>query len=311
MEDSSRCCCEIKDEVLDLFYSEKRANNSNIIKFLHRLMDYRIEKVKTDEASLQETRELMQMVFEGREEKFDHGYLRWQYAENPVGTIVGFNAYMGDVLAAHYVTMPIYMNIEGKKTLGVLPLNTATHPEHRGKRLLTILAEKTYQYAAEHGYKFVIGVANDQSTHGFIKHLGFKLIGPLTFKIGMGQNLYQRTDYTFTRYWDKEILDWRLKNPSMKYYKNGDMIVSPIKPGFKKLVYHDKDGLASLNKLHGRPFNLYIGFGADLKKGCYCGVPKFIEHSPFNLIFRDLTNGELPEVTKDNILFELIDFDVA
>ena len=67
----------------------------------------------------------------------------------------------------------------------------------------------------------------------------------------------------------------------------------------------------SLPKLHCRPFNLYIGFGADLKKGCYCGIPKFIEHSPFNLIFRDLTDGTLPEVTKDNILFELIDFDVA
>lgn len=92
---------------------------------------------------------------------------RWQYADNPVGKIVGFNAYMGNLLAAHYVTMPIYMNIEGEKTLGVLSLNTATHPEHRGKRLFTILAEKSYQYAAENGYKFVIGVANAQSTHGF------------------------------------------------------------------------------------------------------------------------------------------------
>lgn len=273
--------------------------------------DYRIEQVKVDEASLQEILQLMCLAFEGHAEKFNLEYMRWQYAGNPVGKIVGFNAYMGDVLAAHYVTMPIYMNIEGEKTLGVLSLNTATHPEHRGKRLFTILAEKTYQYAAENGYKFVIGVANAQSTHGFLKHLKFKLIGPLTFKVGMGQNLYQRADYSYTRYWDKEIMDWRLKNPSMEYYKNGDMIVSPIKPGFKKLVYHDKDGLVSLNMLHGRPFNLYIGYGADLRKGFYCGVPKFIEHSPFNLIFRDLTDGTLPEVTKDNILFELIDFDVA
>lgn len=274
-------------------------------------MDYRIEQVKTDEASLNEILQLMRLAFEGHAEKFNLDYMRWQYADNPVGKIVGFNAYMGDVLAAHYVTMPIYMNIDGQKTLGVLSLNTATHPEHRGKRLFTILADKTYQYAAENGYKFVIGVANAQSTHGFIKHLGFKLIGPLTFKIGMGQNLYQREDYTFTRYWDKEIIDWRLKNPSMEYFKNGEMIVSPIKPGFKKLVYHDKEGLVSLKKLHGRPFNLYIGYGADLSKGFYCGVPEFIEHSPFNLIFRDLTDGTLPEVTKDNILFELIDFDVA
>ena len=274
-------------------------------------MDYQIEQVKVDETSLLEILDLMRLAFEGHAEKFNLDYMRWQYADNPVGKIVGFNAYMGDVLAAHYVTMPIYMNIEGKKTLGLLSLNTATHPEHRGKRLFTILAEKTYEYAAENGYKFVIGVANDQSTHGFIKHLGFKLIGPLTFKIGTGAKIYDRNNYTFTRYWDKEIMEWRLKNPSMKYYKNGNVIVSPIKIGFKKLVHIDKEGLVRLPKLDLRPLNLYIGFGANLEKGHYYNLPKFIKHSPFNLIFRDLTNGELLEVTKENILFELIDYDVA
>lgn len=273
--------------------------------------EYRIEQVKVDETSLKESQALLQLVFSEHADKFSYDYLKWQYAENPVGTIIGFNAYMGDVLAAHYVTMPIYMNINGQKKKGVLSLNTATHPSHQGKHLFTTLADRTYQYAADNGYKFVIGVANANSTHGFIKHLKFHLIGPLTFKVGIGQNLYQRTDYTYTRYWDKEIIDWRLKNPSMKYFKNDDIIVSPIKPGFKKLIYHDKKGLFIGKKLHLRPFNLYIGFGANLKKGIYCSVPKFIERSPFNLIFRDLTGGELPEVTKDNILFELIDFDVA
>ena len=274
-------------------------------------MEYRIEQVGFDKTAICESQHLLQLVFERRAGKFSFDYLKWQYADNPVGSIVGFNAYMGNVLAAHYVAMPIYMTIEGKRTLGLLSLNTATHPEHRGKRLFTTLAEKTYEYAAENGYKFVIGVANAQSTHGFLRYLKFKLIGPLAFKVGIGQSLYQRTDYTYTRYWDKEIIDWRLKNPSMEYYKNGDMIVSPIKPGFKKLIYHDKDSLVSLKKLYGRPFNLYIGFGADLSKGFYCGVPKFVDHSPFNLIFRDLTDGTLPEITKENILFELFDFDVA
>ena len=273
--------------------------------------DYRIEQVKVDETSLRESQALLQMVFEEHADKFSFEYLKWQYAENPVGPIVGFNAYMGDVLAAHYVTMPIYMNIEGEKTLGVLSLNTATHPEHRGKKLFSILADRTYEYAAENGYKFVIGVANANSTHGFIKNLKFKLIGPLTFKIGVGTNIYPQCDYTFTRYWDKEIMDWRLKNPSMEYYRDGDLIVSPIKVGFKKLVCHNGADLVTLPKLHLRPFNLYIGYGANTDKGVYVNLPKFIKRSPFNLIFRDLTEGTLPEVTKENILFELMDFDVA
>ena len=274
-------------------------------------MDYRVEQVKVDVDSLKEIQELLQLVFEERANKFSLEYLKWLYADNPVGIIVGYNAYMENVLVAHYVTMPIYMNIEGKKTLGVLSLNTATHPNHRGKQLFSILAERTYQYAADLGYKFIIGVANANSTHGFVKNLKFNLVGQLTFKIGLGTNIYSKTNYFYSRYWNKEIVDWRLKNPSMKYYKNGNVVVSPIKFGFKKLVYHDNEGLISLNKLSGRPFNLYIGFGADLSKGFYCKVPKFVKHSPFNLIFRDLTDGTLPIVTKDNILFELFDFDVA
>ena len=273
--------------------------------------NYRIEKVKVDDKSIREVQALLQTVFVGRAEKFSFDYLRWQYAENPIGPIMGFNAYLGDVLASHYVTMPIYMRINGVKTLGALSLNTATHLEHRGKRLFSVLAERTFQYATENGYKFVVGVANANSTHTFVKHLKFNLVGPLTFKIGVGSGIYPEREYVFTRYWDKEIMEWRLNNPSMKYFKNGTIIVSPIKPGFKKLVYYDREGLVSLKKLHGRPFNLYVGFGADLSQGVYLGVPKFIEHSPFNLIFRDLTEGLLPEVNKDNILFELMDFDVA
>lgn len=78
-------------------------------------MDYRIEQVKVDEASLQEILQLMCLAFEGHAEKFNLEYMRWQYADNPVGPIVGFNAYMGVELAAHYVTMPIYMNIKAKR----------------------------------------------------------------------------------------------------------------------------------------------------------------------------------------------------
>ncbi len=274
-------------------------------------MDYQIEQVKVDDNSLREIQSLLQLVFKEHADKFSFAYLKWQYAENPVGTIVGFNAYLDNVLAAHYVTMPIFMTINGQKTLGLLSLNTATHPDHRGKQLFSILAERTYRYAAENSYKFVIGVANANSTHGFLKHLKFKLVGPLTFKIGIGNNIYPQRDYIFTRYWDKETMDWRLKNPSMKYYKNGDLIVSPIKVGFKKLVCHNGANLATLPKLRLRPLNLYIGYGANLNKGIYVNLPKFIKRSPFNLIFRDLTDGLLPEVTKDNILFELIDFDVA
>ncbi len=276
-------------------------------------MDYEICQVKTDDKALLEVRDLLCLVFPNRTEKFSFEYLKWLYAENPAGEIIGFNAYKDGILAAHYVTMPIFLNINGKKTYGVLSLNTATHPDHRGKRLFTILAEATYRYAAEHGAKFVIGVANANSTNGFIKNLHFDLIGSLEFKIGFGTKIYDKKPYVYSRFWDEELLEWRLKNPAMRYYNNDGIITSPIAIGFKKLICRNFFSLkTSLSRLHFRPANLYIGYGADTSKGWYFNLPRFIKHSPFNLIFRDLTvDKSLPKVTKDNILFELIDFDVA
>lgn len=272
---------------------------------------YRIEQVRTDDAALRESQALLQLVFEKHADKFSFDYVKWMYAENPVGQIVGFNAYADDILAAHYVAMPIYLNIQGRKTLGLLSLNTVTHPDHRGKRLFTVLAEQTYQYAAENGYQFVVGVANANSTHNFLKNLHFNLVGSLTLKVGFGTCIYPQRTYTFSHFWDQDTLEWRLRNPSMKYYKNGEVITGPIAVGCKKLVCHNGVDMVSLPKLRFRPLNLYIGYGAELRKGFYFSLPKFIKRSPFNLIFRDLTRGTLPQMTSDNVFFELIDFDVA
>ncbi len=56
--------------------------------------DYRIEQVKVDSEALKESQDLLQQVFKEHADKFSFDYLRWQYAENPAGPIVGFNAYL-------------------------------------------------------------------------------------------------------------------------------------------------------------------------------------------------------------------------
>ena len=65
--------------------------------------------------------------------KFSYEFLKWQYLDNPDGSVIGFDAYYNDVLAAHYVTIPVKCYVNGKLELGLLSLNTATHEEHRGK----------------------------------------------------------------------------------------------------------------------------------------------------------------------------------
>lgn len=58
--------------------------------------NYQISQVVTDDHSLLEILKLLQLVFP-KSSKFSMKYLKWQYVENPVGIIVGFNAYYENV----------------------------------------------------------------------------------------------------------------------------------------------------------------------------------------------------------------------
>lgn len=248
---------------------------------------------------------------------FGEEYYKWQYMDNPNGNVVSFNAFAEDeTLAAHYAAIPIQMILNGKKEKGLLSLNTATHPNHQGHRLFTTLADKTYQYAKENGYKYVIGVANANSTHGFLKYLGFYLVAPLKFKIGMGDIFKSEIPSELNHvFYDEQTLKWRLKCPEFRYSALGNTIYSSRpEPFFHTSAAKLPDGITREGlglKKTCDIFNIYIGLGANTKNGIYFNLPKFIKRSPFNLIFKDLTDGELPVITKDNIFFQLLDYDVA
>lgn len=279
-------------------------------------MDYQIEYGVYEDNLLDKVVTLFNDTFYWTK-KFSQEYLEWQYLQNPNGKVVSFNAFAEDgTLAAHYAAIPIQMILNGKKEMGLLSLNTATHPNHQGHRLFTTLADKTYQFAKEHEYKFVIGVANANSTHGFLKYLGFYLVAPLEFKIGVGDIFKGELPENINRiFYSQEVLGWRLKCPEYQYSMLGNTIHSSRKePLFHTSVAkipNDIDISALRLKKTFDIFNIYIGLGADTRNGLYFNLPKFIKRSPFNLIFKDLTDGTLPKITKDNIFFQLLDYDVA
>lgn len=279
-------------------------------------MEYNIVlgNYSTDE-KIAQLRELFDAAY-GKEKtvKLSAEFLKWQYLDNPNGKVVSFNAWSEDgEMAGHYATIPVKMVLDGKVVLGLLSLNTATHPKHQGKGLFTKLANATYEYAKENGYKFVIGVANANSTHGFLKKLGFYLVAPLEVKVGMG-NPFKNVDFTGKNYcnYDAETLKWRLACPAFEYTQKGNAILgSRNEPCFKTCVAPVPAGANETGlKKEGSLFGLYVGLGIKTS-GLYVNLPKFIKRSPFNLIFRDLTDGELPKITTENIVFTLMDYDVA
>lgn len=274
-------------------------------------MDYTFKEITISNEDIVDYSTFLSLVFH-EEKKFTSKYLMWLYGENTYGTVVGTNAFDGEKLIGHYATIPVKYSINGIETKGLLSLNTAVHPDYQGKGLFTKLANITYENAEILGYEFVIGVANQNSTPGFIKKLGFQLVCSLDVKIGLGKSKNRLIDKTFYPIRNDKFLRWRLSNPSKIYFRKESSVFSGTgKFGIlaqltSSLIISDE--VSKLKKT--TPFfKLIIGKGLDKSiKGLFFELPSFLKPSPLNLIFKNLT-GETLKVKDDEIFFELIDFD--
>lgn len=253
--------------------------------------------------------DLQNTVYEGLHRFTDEIFKYW-YLENPQGQAIAFNAYDGDLMISHYVCVAKKMVIEGRVVNGILSMATVTHPNYRGRGLFKTLAKMTYDCARENGYEFVIGVANANSYPGFMKYFPFQSVGQLNFKVGYGRHISPASNKTFTGFWDEESIKWRCK----KYKQDGNTIIGDYGRFGRTLMGCINEQL--VDKIHlpkaglSLKPTLFIGLGGE-PKGIFVKMPKIIKHSPFNLIFLDLTDGKLPPITKDNIFFQLFDFDVV
>jgi GNAT superfamily N-acetyltransferase len=282
---------------------------------------YRIELCDFSNAiMMQKLVDLQNAVYTGKHTFTEESFRFW-YLDNPNGKVLSFNAWSGETMAAHYAVIPTRMRIDGRIVMGLLSMATVTHPEHRGKGLFKTLAKATYEYAMQKGYEFVVGVANDNSYPGFIKYFPFQDVGTLDVLIGMKNCIKSDGNKLFSIYWDSDTISWRAKKPKYSYFGNnlyGTIGFGPFKkvPFFKTFMgTFDKQILYNTSISCKRPgfrfATLYVGIGSDARKLGYIKAPKVLHKSGFHLIFMDLTNGKLPKMTRDNVFFQLIDFDVA
>ena len=256
---------------------------------------------------------------------FSVEYLRWQYKENPDGEAVTLNAYHGEELIAHYAVIPILMNLDGQKTLGCLSLNTAVAPKAHGRGLFTRLASQCYKTAFEKGYKFIIGVANANSTPGFVNNLDFQLVKSLDafFFYGNVPHLLSDKGKIFCRDWNDATLMWRLNRPFTSYRISGgsgdklvysasqlsgiDVCCLQVSQERIYSLHNEKElNLPQRNLL--RP-KIWIGVSPKAHKFSFkIPIPKLLRPSPLNLIFKDLTGRNI-EINPERVQFEVLDFD--
>ena len=278
-------------------------------------MNYEIRQLNFDDGdvSLQKVVDLQNIVYEGKHIFRADGF-RKRYLENPLGKVISFNAFWGEELVAHYACIPYAMNIGGRKCIGLFDMATVTHPDHRGKGLFKKLAQTTYDFAKKQGYEFVLGVANANSFPGYMKYFPMTYVGQLEVRMGLGLNVHPDVSKEYSVYYDKSIFEWRLSCGRGNYSRVNNVVLGKynfLVQTFMGCYSDDFLSSISIKKMHFdlRP-RLYVGLGAKFHN-LYLKVPKCIKRSPFNLIFLDLTDGKLPPINKDNLFFQLFDFDVA
>ena len=207
---------------------------------------------------------------------FSVEFLNWLYNENPNGKAITNNVYENGKIIAHFALIPISVVYNKKIYKSALTVFTAVDKNHRGLYFLQ-LGNKIIEQAKLEGIKFIIGIANQISTDLYVKCFKFKLISPLTVKIGLSDfqeknNLHHK----FEVLRDKKTLEWRLNNPRFKYQiykKNEDYIIfNNIYKLFKmNMGYFSNKNFNLDHKFHLinsfnlNPFNMWIGLNNNLK----------------------------------------------
>lgn len=274
-------------------------------------MPYKISTSGTSPDHIRAYSQLLSTVFNNTS-KFSSQYLHWLYAQNPLGTVVGTDAFFEGQLMAHHATIPVSYFVDGKLYKGLLALNNATLPGHQGKGLLKQLAVATFEEGQKQGYDFIITVTNQNSTHAYLTKFGFRLLSPLDVKIGFGRiNVRSREDYPVHSNWNEKSLNWRLSNPSTTYFTNNQLLFSAthlplVSAQLSAMKFPSK---AIHTKRKTNIITLWIGLAANKKvKGLFVDLPHKFKPSPLNLLFKDLS-GRIPMFSKNDVSFELLDFD--
>lgn len=262
---------------------------------------------------------LFRLCFPGADH-LDAAYLRWLYADNPDGQVVGFDAWDGDVLAAHYACIPGRARVAGESCRVLLSLNTATAPAYQGQGLFTRLATLTYERAAADGFRAVYGVANANSTPGFLRKLGFTLVRPLEARLGFGRLFAGDLETAapgleFQREWSLEALAWRAANPqaavSTRARAGGAGFYARTRwPLVTACAELPAPPAVADRGPAPTPFRVFVGtVPAGLRlRATWWPIPGFLKPSPLNLIYRDLRRpGHAPAA--DRALVSFLDFD--
>lgn len=275
---------------------------------------YRLAPLAQDGDEFERISALLRLVFP-RARHLTARYLAWQYAQNPDGTAVGFSAFAGEELVGHLAGMAIAARIEGEVRRGLLLLNSAVHPQHRRRSLMSRLSEAIFEEGARRGFAFSISTGNRYSSKPLLTR--YRQIGLLDARIGFGWPRRDRdAQPSFERLWSDEALRWRLANPEARYAveRHGEALAvsaSAGLPGIAALLYQGPGGeQPPSGGPRAGPLRVWLGLDPRIawRGSAFLPIPPVLRPSPLNLFFRDLTGGGFAP-DPGRLIFQALDFD--
>lgn len=246
-------------------------------------------------------------------------YFKWLYEENPDGKFVGIDCYDNDILVGQVGGIPHEFIFNERKISFLISINVCVDPKYQGKWLFSKMLIRFEQIARELDFDGIIGIANKAATPFWKRSIKMKTLGSLDVFIGYGKldiNCFNKLNYNFYTYWNKNKLEWRFKNPLNNFYqktsegsqsiyaKTDFLLIDAYSP----LVFFDQDINLRLEKKKTFKPVVYIGLINEFKKTKFLfDLPYFLRPSPLNFVYKFLKSEQNLDPKK--ILFTFLEFD--
>jgi hypothetical protein len=179
-----------------------------------------------------------------------------------------------------------------------------------------------YEAGADQGFDGVYGVANANSTPGFVRKLGFQLVRPLEARIGVGALRHAAPQHpeqlSFQRNWSEPALAWRCANPHNPVWSRDRgasrqfhaAAFGKLLPAYAELPGATLDLPRPAAPTALSPLRLFIGLAPDHGASYwnYASIPARLRPSPLNLIYRSFA-PRVDQLDPARIQFTFLDFD--
>jgi hypothetical protein len=277
-------------------------------------------KTATPEA-LSEIVALLERVFPlGRPRTPD---LEWQYLKNPAGPARYVNGYgEGGELIAHYAILPTPPLADPPVAFAgtYFSLNTAVDPTARVPGLMVATARALFRQLQSEGPALVLGIANEKSSQGFVRMLGFRSLGKLSLTLHAPGTLPAAGAPRALAH-SPAHLAWRASRPGVVAYglpARGALTVRlryrgmPLDALLTTSLPEELVERLGLPRAAGWTPRLYASFGLPVKGGA--AVPQWLRPSPLEYIVRVLGDGSKADLITKYLgvrRFEFLDFDVV